>query len=293
LNNFTPAPSGDTTPPIITILGNNPAEVECHGSYSDAGATATDNTDGNLTGSIATSNTVNTAATGTYAVNYSVRDVAGNAATATRTVKVVDTTAPQITCPGNLALPCDVRLEVPATFTITATDACDPQPSITSLPPSGSAFRIGTTNVLCRAVDAGGNTNTCTFTVTRAALGFTGFLPPVDGANATGGTVANPLRTFKLKSTVPVKFTATCGPTAVTNGVHTLQVIKWSNATTAAEPLDATPTEAATTGNQFRLTDSQWHFNLDTKATGMTVGTWELRATLSDGSRHSAFIALK
>ena len=37
----------------------------------------------------------------------------------------------------------------------------------------------------------------------------------------------------------------------------------------------------------------QWHFNLDTKGTGMSTGIWLLRATLSDGSDHSVWIQLK
>ena len=58
-------------------------------------------------------------------------------------------------------------------------------------------------------------------------------------------------------------------------------------------PIDAKPSDAATTGSQFRLTGGQWHFNLDPQATGMSVGKWELIATLSDGSRHSVWIQIK
>jgi hypothetical protein len=125
------------------------------------------------------------------------------------------------------------------------------------------------------------------------ALGFNGFLSPVGGADATGGSFSSPLRTFKLNSTIPLKFTISCSGTPVTTGTHTLQAIKWSDSTTAGTPIDATPTDAGTIGNQFRLTDSQWHFNLDTKATGMSTGKWQLIVTLSDGSQHSAWIQLK
>ena len=62
---------------------------------------------------------------------------------------------------------------------------------------------------------------------------------------------------------------------------------------TAGDPIDATPQDAATTGDQFRLADGQWQFNLDTKATGMTVGIWQVLATLSDGSQHAAWIQVK
>ena len=63
--------------------------------YTDAGATATDNSDGDLTSSIVTVSTVNTAIVGSYTVTYNVSDTAGNAATqVTRTVNVEDTTIP-------------------------------------------------------------------------------------------------------------------------------------------------------------------------------------------------------
>jgi hypothetical protein len=39
--------------------------------------------------------------------------------------------------------------------------------------------------------------------------------------------------------------------------------------------------------------DGQWHFNLDTTATGMSVGKWQIIAVLSDGSQHSAWIQIK
>ena len=122
---------------------------------------------------------------------------------------------------------------------------------------------------------------------------FTGFLSPIGGADATGGSFAAPLKTFKAGSTIPVKFTATFGGATLTTGVHRLQAIKHSDATTAGTPIDATPQDAATTGNQFRLADGNWQFNLDTKSTGITKGVWQLTATLSDGSQHSVWIQIK
>ncbi|PYI80331.1 MAG: hypothetical protein DME26_21780 [Verrucomicrobia bacterium] len=131
------------------------------------------------------------------------------------------------------------------------------------------------------------------FAVARRIFRFSGFLSPIGGADATGGSFANPLRTFKMNSTIPVKFTASSGASPVVTGVHTLQAIKYSNATTSGAPIDATPQDAATTGDQFRLVDGQWQFNLDTRATGMSVGIWLLRAMLSDGTQHSAWIQIK
>jgi len=129
--------------------------------------------------------------------------------------------------------------------------------------------------------------------VTRAPLDFTGFLSPIGGADATGGSFGSPVRTFKLNSTIPVKFTAACGGSAVLSGIHRLQVVKYTSATTAGDPIDATPQGAATTGDEFQLNGGQWQFNLDTKDTGMTTGIWLLVATLSYGSQHSAWIQIK
>ena len=175
-----------------------------------------------------------------------------------------------------------------------ASDRCSGV-TVTCNPASGSVFSAGTTPVNCTAKDTSGNTASCAFTVTVNAtlFAFDGFLSPIGGADGTGGSFASPLRSFKLKSTIPVKFKAACDGAPVLTGIHTLQAIKYSNATTGDTPIDATPTDGATTGNQFRLTDDEWHFNLDTKATGMTAGTWLLRATLSDGSQHSVWIQIK
>jgi hypothetical protein len=78
----------DIEPPVITILGGNPAAVEVGTSYTDAGATATDNVDGDLTGAIVTTNNVDTNTLGSYSVTYVVSDNNGNTATAVRTVIV-------------------------------------------------------------------------------------------------------------------------------------------------------------------------------------------------------------
>jgi len=92
-----------------------------------------------------------------------------------------------------------------------------------------------------------------------------------------------------------VKFGATWlnGGAALTTGIHTLQAMKYSSANVWAEPIDATPTDAATDGNQFRVTGTEWHFNLSTKGNGFTDGTWLLKATLADGSQHTVWITIK
>ncbi|HHX17226.1 MAG TPA: DUF5011 domain-containing protein, partial [Mollicutes bacterium] len=86
----------DVKAPVITILGDNPVTIEVKSAYSDAGATAVDDVEGDVTSKITTTSTVNTNDLGTYTVTYTVEDNSGNQSTATRIVKVVDTTKPTI-----------------------------------------------------------------------------------------------------------------------------------------------------------------------------------------------------
>ena len=80
---------GDTVAPVITIRGNDPVSIESGLAYSDSGATAEDNIDGDISAQVRVTNPVNTAVVGTYTVSYDVTDFAGNAATTvTRTVNV-------------------------------------------------------------------------------------------------------------------------------------------------------------------------------------------------------------
>jgi len=92
--------ANDTTAPIITLLGNNPDTYEAsYTAYTDEGATATDDVDGNV--SVVRSGSMSSYTVGTYLFTYTATDSSGNTATATRTVNVLDTTAPTITITGD------------------------------------------------------------------------------------------------------------------------------------------------------------------------------------------------
>lgn len=99
VNVYTP----DTTSPVITLLGSNPVNIIVGFPYVDAGATAWDNVNGDLTANIVVTNSVNVNAAGTYTVKYNVQDAAGNSAVqVVRTVNVfganvIDATDPVIT----------------------------------------------------------------------------------------------------------------------------------------------------------------------------------------------------
>lgn len=79
----------DTTAPVITLKGNNPATAVVGVAYADPGATSSDDVDGDISSSITSTSTVSTTQAGTYTVTYTITDEAGNTATATRTVNVM------------------------------------------------------------------------------------------------------------------------------------------------------------------------------------------------------------
>ena len=124
-------PPVDTTKPVITLNGSATVNHEQGTTYSDAGATATDAVDGSVT--VTTSGTVGTAA-GTYTLEYSATDKAGNKATATRTVIVADTTSPVVTLVGEAA----ISLVEGTTYTEAGTVATDTVDTDVTVTVSGS-----------------------------------------------------------------------------------------------------------------------------------------------------------
>ncbi|MBI4407670.1 MAG: DUF5011 domain-containing protein [Candidatus Kerfeldbacteria bacterium] len=120
----------DQTSPTVTITSGTDTVQCATGSWTNAGATATDNFSTGLTAS--TSNTVNVNTLGAQTITYtSTADVDGNTGTNTRTVTVVDTTVPTITLTGSAT----VTQTVGTTYTdagATASDTCDSSVAVTT-----------------------------------------------------------------------------------------------------------------------------------------------------------------
>lgn len=91
----------DIEEPNISLIGDNTIFLEVGDTWSDPGATASDDYDGNVTSSIVITGVVNTTALGTYSVTYIVEDSSGNTDSTTRAVIVQDTTAPVVTLIGD------------------------------------------------------------------------------------------------------------------------------------------------------------------------------------------------
>jgi len=153
---------------ITTVVDNT---VSCFG-LSDGQATASA-TGGTPAYTYAWSNGQNTAtatnlATGTYTVIIS--DANSCIDSSSVTVVVLDNIPPVVTCPADIDTSNDLdQCSAVINYTVSSTDNCsgDTLLQISGLA-SGSAFPIGTTVNTFVAVDASGNSDTCSFEVVVA-----------------------------------------------------------------------------------------------------------------------------
>jgi len=146
----------------------------------EAGATAADGCRGDITASIAATGQADASVTGTYTVRYNVDDGNGNSAEeVTRTVQVVDTTAPVVTLAGAAAM----TVEFGGSYTepgATATDACAANVAVTVGGAVVNTSLLGAYTVRYGANDGNGNTGNAMRVVTVA-----------DTTAPTGGIVIN------------------------------------------------------------------------------------------------------
>ncbi len=79
---------GDFSAPTLTLNGKTSSYIKIGTAYSEAGFSASDNVDGNITSKVKVSGSVDTNKMGRYTLTYTVSDIAGNTTTATRSVFV-------------------------------------------------------------------------------------------------------------------------------------------------------------------------------------------------------------
>jgi hypothetical protein len=268
----------DTTAPVLTLPSNITEEATSGaGAAVSYSASAVDTVDGAVT-PVCVPASGSVFPLGPTTVHCTATDAAGNtSADETFTITVVDTTAPDLTVPSNMTVDATSAAGATVTYTATASDLVDGSVTPHCTPSSGSTFALGTTTVSCTATDAAGNTSEPeTFTVT-VTVPWTGIRQPI---NADGSS------SFKLGSTVPVKFAAFSGLTA------TLKVTKQDSTPdgTYVEPVNSNPADS---GWVFRydLTGGQYIYNLGTK--NLTAGDWYLHIDLGDGVDHVVKISLR
>ncbi|MBI2422282.1 MAG: DUF5011 domain-containing protein [Candidatus Hydrogenedentes bacterium] len=116
----------DLIAPELSLLGGNPLTINCGGAFNDPGALAIDDVDGDISAGVQLDvGPLDLAAPGTYEIEYSITDIAGNGpVTATRTIVVLDNCLPVLTLLGNnpLTIACSTPFVEPG---FTATDAGD------------------------------------------------------------------------------------------------------------------------------------------------------------------------
>ena len=87
----------DTTPPVISIVGDNPVDLILGVAYTDEGASAVDDVDGPL--NVVSTGSADISTVGTYQITYTATDNAGNQTTEIRIINVsapVDITGPEL-----------------------------------------------------------------------------------------------------------------------------------------------------------------------------------------------------
>jgi hypothetical protein len=225
--------------------------------------TAADNCPGvTLTSDIASGDTL---PLGPTTVTYTATDAAGNTATSSFVITVVDTESPVITgVPADITQNTDAGL-CTAVVTWTAPSPNDPCSGIASFSADhapGDSFPVGTTPVTYTAVDLAGNTATATFTVTvtenesptitgtpaditqstDAGLCTTAvtWIEPTAADNCPDVTLSSDLApgdTFDLGTTT-VTYTATDGSGNTASTTFTVTVTDDESPTISGTPLD-------------------------------------------------------
>jgi HYR domain-containing protein len=221
----------DTTPPTLTC-GNVVRECTSpSGANVSYTVTASDAVDPSPTVSCNPSSG-SSFAFGATTVNCTASDHATppNSRNCSFTVTVRDTTAPTVTCPGNQTTDCTTSGGI-VTFSTTASDACDTTPTVTCVPPSGSAFSVGTTTVTCTARDDSNNASSCSFhvTVNGGSPCFLGSVNTSVGSpanvffvNGSAGTGCVP--TVNVAINAPITLHMDAAPSGFTNGEYALYV---------------------------------------------------------------------
>lgn len=284
----------DTTAPEITLTGSSPVTVEYLGVYSDLGATATDNIDGDITASIVRVNPVATNVimfdpanpgqiVATYTVTYDVADSAGNHADqVTRTVNVIDTTAPIITSITSDATAAGV-LKIGDTIDFTLT------PAVTESAASTAVSAAYNGQALTFTTADGGVTYTATYTVTAgetdqvAPLQLTG-VTMTDGAGNTSAPFDGSDILKTIDANVPViSFLSFPAYINLANQASIdLSIIGEIGATVNYTINDEDGSTAALTGTGTVGLDGTFAVNRD--LTGLTDGDINVSVTLTDAA---------
>jgi hypothetical protein len=250
----------DTTAPAVTVpAGVTIQATSAAGAVYGFTASALDNVDGAVT-PVCTPASGSTFAIGTTTVTCSATDNAGNAASGSFTVTVIDSVKPVLSLPSDIStITTAGGTTASVTYTASAADlgqsvavTCSSVAGTASVFPATQLFPLGITTVTCVADDGRGNTATGSFTVS-VAQGY-GILGPLSPYQA-------PPKTYNNGSSVPIAWKYTIGGVAVPSPfpawqpqVKFVKVLNWRNCassgTESTAPQD-TFVNTETPGNSY------------------------------------------
>ena len=203
---------------------------------------------------------------------FKVTDAAGNTATCSFTISIVDAELPQITCPSNQTENNTIgTCSKVTTFNAPiGTDNCSGQTTAqTAGLASGSTFPVGVTTNTFKVTDAVGNTATCSFTISIVDAE----LPQI---TCPGNQTAN-------------NITGTCGRVMTyTPPVGTDNCAGQTTIQTAGLPSGSTFPGGVTT-NTFKVTDASG--NSTTCSFTITINDIDLPLVACKGNQHRVAVA--
>ncbi|HEU4999424.1 MAG TPA: HYR domain-containing protein [Lapillicoccus sp.] len=248
----------DTTDPVLEIPVARVLEANGSGTVVDFAVRATDDVTANPL-VVCTPPSGSTLPLGMTTVSCTATDEAGNAASGSFPVTVVDTTGPSLSVPIGTLAQATSSAGAAVAYTVTATDLVDGPVPVTCTPPSGSTFGFGDTTVSCTATDARGNDSTTSFTITVTDTKGPALSLPADktvaAASANGATVT---------------YTATA--TDVVDGARPVTCSKPSGSVFPVGTTTVTCTSTDTRGNTstgtFTVTVEAYQANLEISVTG-------------------------
>lgn len=278
--------------PIITAPPN--LSLTTIANEASCGVVVTDNMLGNATATSNSSGTVMVTRTGvpsgnlfpvgTTSLVYTATDSNGLIATATQTVTVIDRTAPTVNCPSGVVVSLPMNSSANSMVVsypfISASDNCS-STTVTTTPPSGSLFVIGTTPITVIATDIAGNTASCSFTVSVLHR-FAGFYAPVTNLPA--------LNSVNAGRAIPIKFSLSGN-----KGLNVFAAEPGSGPISCNSSTEVELTDTVAAGNSSLSYDpSADQYNYVWKTDGAWAGTCrQFVIQLNDGTTHRANFRFK
>jgi len=189
--------------PVDIIASTDPGLCEAVVNFADA--TANDNCPGVVVSQSAGPVSGSSFPVGTTNIEFTAQDGAGNITTCAFDITVEDTEPPVITCPSDIvqAIPggeCSISINYPDPV---ITDNCPGSTfSVISGPSSGDEITAGDYTVELEALDASGNTATCTFNISLSENSLPVFDCPTDIVVPTDPGLCEAAITFSDPSAV-------------------------------------------------------------------------------------------